>query len=343
MRPLRVLAIETSCDDTAVAVVSSCRRVLASVILTQHQQHEPYGGIVPRLAAQMHRDRLAGAIAQCVTAAGPFDAVAATRGPGLGPCLAAGFEAGRCIAAATGRPFHGIHHMEAHALTARLADAALAFPFLGFLISGGHTLLVAVRGVGDYSVLGSTLDDSVGEALDKATRMLRIPQLPDQSPAAALEAIAAPMALGFQLPQPLERAPGLDFSFSGLKSSLRHRLETETPVTDANRAGLAHEFQRVATAHLCDRLSRALRLFPELQRVVVSGGVARNRHIRAAIAQTAGQRGAEAVFAPMEYCSDNAVMVAWAAIENIRAGMPALDPSAPAAVLPDWPLDRLKL
>lgn len=344
--PFKVLAIETSCDDTAVAIVSSCRRVLSSVIVKQHRQHEAYQGIVPRLAAQLHRQNLPSAIRRCITESGltlgDVGAVAATRGPGLAGCLSVGYEAGRCIAGAAGLPFYGVHHMEGHALTARLSDPSVKFPFLAFLISGGHTLLVLARGQGDYSILGRSLDDNVGEALDKAKRMLRIPSLGGESPAAALE-FAATQSTG-ATPQWMPRAmagdASLDFSFSGLKTALKYHLEKST---EMNVPDLAFEFQRAATAHLEDRLQTALIGYSEdFEQVVISGGVARNKYIRSRLAQVIEDAGKTAVFAPSEYCSDNAVMIGWAAIEAINAGRAPLNLSKQADIIPDWPLDTLK-
>lgn len=347
--PFRVLAIETSCDDTAVAIVSSCRHILSNVIIKQHNQHQPYGGIVPKLAAALHRKRLPMAIHRCLDEAGglkidEIDAVAATRGPGLGPCLSAGFEAGRCIAASAHLPFFPVHHMVGHAMTARLSNPEIRFPFLALLISGGHTLLLVVKGVHDYTILGSTLDDSVGEALDKATRMLGLEPVEGESPAASLEKAAASYD-GHSvepLPIPMKGTGTLDFSFAGLKTALKYRLEKESSSDTVN--GLAYEFQRVATAHLEDRLQRALKLVgSSIEQVVVSGGVARNYYIRMRLSELVHKQGKELFFAPTELCSDNAVMIAWAAIEGISEGVKPLSHDDSTRIKPEWPLDRLKL
>lgn len=351
-RPFRVLAIETSCDDTAVAVVSSCRKIIAQTVIHQHSEHNAFGGIVPTIAGRLHRQNLPGAIKRVITEAGGLSSInfiAATRGPGLSQALSTGFEAGRCIAATTGLPFYGIHHMEGHALTARLANPSITFPFLCFLISGGHTLLLMVRGPGDYTILGSTTDDSVGEALDKATRLLNIDLLNGESPAAALEkaalnAIDQDKLVGY-LPLPLktESVPTLNFSFSGLKTALKYRIEGLALTAD-DRNRWAFEFQRAAIAHLEDRLIKAMRLVgEEVKHVVISGGVARNASIREHLSCRIVEAGLEPCFAPFEYCSDNAVMIGWAAVENILAGKRPLDVDEKAEIITDWPLDSLKL
>lgn len=355
--PFNVLAVESSCDDTAVAIVSSSRRVLAQVIVNQQASHEPFQGIVPRLAAQLHRLALPGAINQCIQEAElpgglhEIHAVAATRGPGLANCLSAGFLAGRSIASANQLPFYDVHHMEGHALTARLSNPSLEYPFLSLLISGGHTLLLMVHGVGNYTILGTTTDDSVGEALDKATRMLGIPWLPDQGPAAALEIVAslpnASKSKLLELPIPLEteQRKSLNFSFSGLKTALKYKIKElggSAQIDEVKRAGLAFQFQHSAAKHLEDRLTRAIQMANQISAVVISGGVAKNRYIQNRLSSLISNQGLTPVFAPFQYCSDNAVMIGWAAIENVIAGRSPLNPSEHAEVKPDWPLDELK-
>lgn len=227
-------------------------------------------------------------------------------------------------------------------MTARLGNPNVRFPFLCLLISGGHTLLLVVRGVGDYTILGSTLDDSIGEALDKATRMLQIPLLPCESPAASLEQ-AALRATGEvdRLPLPCKGNPSLDFSFSGLKTALKYKLEKIDGQASVNN--FAFEFQRAATAHLEDRLERALKVVGhDIRQVVISGGVARNQFIRKRLSALIDYYDKETHFAPAELCSDNAAMIGWAAIENINEGFSPIPPEAHLAVMPDWPLDQIK-
>lgn len=227
-------------------------------------------------------------------------------------------------------------------MMARFSDESIKFPFLCLLISGGHTMIVLVRNVGDYTILGTTLDDSIGEALDKATVMLDIPLLADDSPAAALERTAelCNRTTDLKLPCPLAGSKAIDFSFSGLKTALKYSIKNRT-LSFEEKSSLAFEFQRAATAHLEDRLKLALHLCDgDIKDVVISGGVARNQFVRQRLTGLIEGTGKKAKFAPFEYCSDNAVMIGWAAIENILTGKSA---STSTDVLPVWPLDSLKL
>ncbi len=218
---------------------------------------------------------------------------------------------------------------------------------MAFLISGGHTLLVLARRVGDYTILGSTIDDSIGEALDKASRMLNIHVEDGSSPAAALEKLAEMHGSksSIRFPLPLEKEPGMNFSFSGLKTALKYSLVDHDPTDSGVKASIAHEFQKATTAHLEDRLRKAIKIVQreDVKDVIICGGVARNKYIGQHLRAIIEDNGMNAKFAPVEYCCDNAVMIGWAAIENILDRRLPLEPNELVDVLPDWPLDTIKL
>jgi len=337
-----VLGIESSCDETACAVLDGAGRVRAEIVASQIADHAPFGGVVPEIAARAHLATLApmvrAALDDAGVAAGDLTAIAATVGPGLigGLIVGAGFAKG--MALTTGAAFHAINHLEAHALTARLpgiATPAPDFPYLLLLVSGGHTALIAVEAVGRYRRLGTTLDDAAGEVFDKVAKLLGLgyPGGP------ALEALAVegdPARLA--LPRPMLGRDGCDFSFSGLKTAVA-QIVARLPAGSLPRAmaaDIAASFQAAMVAALADRLSHALAMMPDATCVVVAGGVAANRAIRArleALAMTAGRR---LIAPPLRLCTDNATMVAWAAIERIRAGFPPDDLATRCR--PRWPL-----
>jgi N6-L-threonylcarbamoyladenine synthase len=315
---------------------------MAEAVLSQ-QEHAPFGGVVPEIAARAHLHHLP-ALIEKVMQAGSYaglSAVAATTGPGLIGGLIVGANLGRGIALGAGKPFLGINHLEAHALTARLPGlhaGDVRFPYLLLLVSGGHCQCVGVHGVGDYRLLGTTIDDAVGEAFDKVAKLLGLgwPGGP------ALEQLAAdgdPQA--FALPRPMLGRPGCDFSFSGLKTAVAQivgRMQ-EGALPRATAADLAASFQRAAADVLADRVSGAMGMMPEARLLVVSGGVAANRTIRETLSGIASRSGVEMVAPPLRLCGDNAVMVAWAAHERLAlGGTDALD----TATRPRWPLADLR-
>ncbi len=350
-----VLGIETSCDETAVAVLAADGRVLAERVLSQ-AGHAEHGGVVPEIAARAHLAHLPrmveGVLAEAGIGLGGLGAVAATLGPGLIGGLLVGANYGKGLALALGVPFVAVNHLEAHALTPRLpglelpghetrgplADA-VRFPYLLLLLSGGHTQAVAIEGLGRYRRLGTTLDDAVGEAFDKAAKLLGLgwPGGP------ALERLAAGGdAQRFALPRPMLGRPGCDFSFSGLKTALAQeaaRLGTGA-LAAQDAADLAACFQAAVASVLADRARHAAAMLrathPAVAVMVVSGGVAANQAVRAALATAALEEGMALVAPPLRLCGDNAVMVAWAAIERLRDGV-ALGPEVLAR--PRWPLD----
>jgi N6-L-threonylcarbamoyladenine synthase len=338
-----VLGIETSCDETAAAVVDDRRQVLAEVVLSQLDQHRPYGGIVPEIAARSHLDHLDGLIAEAMRRAGlrfaDLDAVAATGGPGLIGGVMVGVTTAKAIAAVAERPFIAVNHLEGHALTARLTDD-VAFPFLLLLISGGHCQLLIVEEVGRYKRLGTTVDDAAGEAFDKGAKLLGLgyPGGP-----AIERAAAGGNAARFELPRPMVGRPEPDFSFSGLKTALRQRVAELTargPLSAQDRDDLAAALQAAIADCLADRTERAIELArtrcPDLAALVVAGGVAANGFIRARLQAIAAAAGLRLVVPPARLCTDNATMIAWAGIERLRRGLvDGLD----FAPRPRWPLD----
>ena len=337
-----VLGLETSCDETAAAVVDGERRIRASVVRAQLDQHRPYGGVVPEIAARAHLEFLDAAIHQALDAAGTrladLDVIAATGGPGLIGGVFVGVTTAKAIAAARDLPFLAINHLEGHALTARLTDD-LSFPYLLLLVSGGHCQILAVRGLGDYRLYGTTVDDAVGEAFDKTAKLLDLgyPGGP------AVEAAARDGdPARFALPRPMTGRPGCDFSFSGLKTAVRQARAGLPRFTGAEAADLAASFQAAVGEVLVDRCANALDRFAaetgQAGPLVIAGGVAANQTLRDRLARLAAARGARLVAPPLALCTDNAAMIAWAGVERRRRG--AADP-LDFRPRPRWPLAEL--
>lgn len=332
-----VLGIETSCDETAVAVVRGDRRILAERVLSQLDQHRPFGGVVPELAARAHLETVDGLVAETMRDAGlgfaRLNGVAATGGPGLIGGLIVGVMTGKAIACVHGLPFLAVNHLEGHALTARLTDG-VAFPYLLLLVSGGHCQLLVVEGVGRYRRLGTTVDDALGEAFDKVARLLGLgyPGGPEMERAAA-----GGDAERFALPRPMKGREGCDFSFSGLKTAVRRAVEKlpAGPLAGRDVADLAASFQAAAGDVLVDRTGHALAA-ADVETLVVAGGVAANGYLRRRLAELAARRGVRLVVPPQRLCTDNGVMIAWAGIERLRLGL--TDPLS-FAPRPRWPLD----
>ncbi|KAI8062856.1 Gcp-like domain-containing protein [Gongronella butleri] len=352
-RPVTVLGIETSCDDTSAAVVRSDRSILSEVVRGQRAMHEPMGGVVPTLASRGHSANLPGVIVEALKQAhvtvDDLDAIAVTRGPGLPPCLPVGLNAAKTLAAVHEKPLIGVHHMEAHALTARLADPAVTFPFMALLISGGHTLLLTVHGLGKYDVLATTRDDAMGEAIDKTARTLQLPWAQGRGgPGAALELAAQkgdPKRYASLLPMPmLQRNKSvLAFSFSGLKTAVARLIHDHDMTSDPQRiADMAAAFQTVAVQHLEQKLDLALlqvtKTTPNLSTLVVSGGVASNLFFRSRLETLAGKYNLPLICPPPHLCTDNGAMIAWTGIERLQAGL--LDDYT-ITTMPKWPIDSL--
>jgi N6-L-threonylcarbamoyladenine synthase len=338
---LLILGIESSCDDTAAAVVrveGERREILSNVTLAQYDRHAAFGGVVPEIAARAHVDLLDGVIAQAIDEAGhnyaDFDAVAATAGPGLIGGVMVGLTAAKAVALAHQKRLVPVNHLEAHALSARLTEDA-PFPYLLLLISGGHTQLIEVAGVGRYRRLGTTIDDAAGEAFDKSAKLLGLGQPGGPKIEAAAKTGRADR---HDFPKPLAKREGCDFSLSGLKTALRLAAEALPKPTDADIADLAASFQSALADHLVDRTARAMAIV-EARTLVVAGGVAANTAIRDKLQNLARQEGWRLVVPPAKYCTDNGAMIAWAGIERIRAGLaPSFAEALAFAPSARWPL-----
>ena len=337
-----VLGIETSCDETAAAVVDHDRRVMADVVRSQLRAHRDFGGVVPEIAARAHLEVIDAVIRRAMAEAGVgfagLDAVAATAGPGLIGGVLVGTMTGKAIAAAHGLPFLAINHLEAHVLTPRLG-VPLAFPYLVLLVSGGHCQFVAVEAVGRYRRLGTTIDDAVGEAFDKTGKMLGLgfPGGP-----AVERAARSGNPDRFALPRPLAGRPGCDFSFSGLKTAVRHAIEALPPgrLRPADVADLCAAFQQAVGDVLAERCGNAIAAFRAGcsggATLAVAGGVAANAALRSRLETVAADNGLGFVAPPPQRCTDNGAMVAWAGIERLALGLvDGLD----FAPRPRWPLE----
>jgi N6-L-threonylcarbamoyladenine synthase len=341
---MRLLGIETTCDETAVAIVrlrpEGGGEILANELMSQVAQHANYGGVVPEIAARAHVEVLDRLVARALDAAGlklrELDGIAAAAGPGLVGGVLVGLTAAKALALASRRPFVAVNHLEAHALTARLTDN-VSFPYLLLLVSGGHTQLLAVRGVGDYLQLGTTVDDAMGEAFDKTAKMLGLPY--PGGPQVETEA-AKGDGCRFALPRPMLGRPNADFSLSGLKTAVRLEAERVSPLTGTDVSDLCASFQAAIVDILADRVRVALRLFQQrcgpTSALVVAGGVASNAAIRSALLRFSGETGIRLVVPPPALCTDNGAMIAWAGIERLRLGL--IDDLTVAA-RPRWPLD----
>ncbi len=335
-----VLGIETSCDETAAAVVAGDRRILSNVVLSQDEAHRPYGGVVPEIAARAHVEVLDRLIAQALAEAGvgfgDLGAVAATAGPGLVGGVMVGLMTGKAIAAARHLPFIGVNHLEGHALTARLTDG-IPFPYLLLLVSGGHCQLLVVEGVGRFRRLGTTIDDAVGEAFDKTAKLLDL-GFPG-GPAVERAALAG-NPKRFDLPRPMLGRPGSDFSFSGLKTAVRQVVGgLGWPLAAQDAADVAASFQAAVADVLADRAGRALKEAARLlapMPLVVAGGVAANRTLRARLEEVAARHGVAFLAPPLKLCTDNAAMIAWAGCEHLALGHTDPLDLGPRA---RWPLD----
>jgi N6-L-threonylcarbamoyladenine synthase len=341
-----VLGIETTCDETAAAVVErhgdGGATILSNVVLSQIAEHAAFGGVVPEIAARAHVEALDRVIAAAMTDAGrdfdALDGIAAAAGPGLIGGVIVGLTTAKAIALVHEKPLIAVNHLEAHALTARLTDGA-AFPYCLFLASGGHTQIVAVRGVGDYVRLGTTRDDAIGEAFDKTAKLLGLGY--PGGPRVEQEA-ARGDAARFTLPRPMIGRQDADFSLSGLKTALRLEAERIAPLTDQDVSDLCASFQRAVVETVLDRLRHGLRMFRERfgppSALVASGGVAANGAIRDALQTLASQDGVPLVVPPPSLCTDNGAMIAWAGAERLAYGLCDTLDAAPRA---RWPLAQV--
>ena len=328
-----ILGIESSCDETAVALVASDRRILAHRLAGQEAAHRPYGGVVPEIAARAHVEILPGLIGEALADAGvglgDVDAIAATAGPGLIGGVMVGLVTAKGLALSAGKPLIALNHLEAHALSPMLSDPDLAFPYLLLLVSGGHCQLLSIEEIGRYRRLATTIDDAAGEAFDKTAKLLGL-AYPGGPAVERLAATGDPAAV--PLPRPLVGSDEPHFSFAGLKSAVMRARESGR-YADAD---IAASFQQAVIECLVDRTARAIAAAPGATALVVAGGVAANQAIRSALEGLAQTNGLPFVAPPLWLCTDNGAMIAWAGALRFEAGMTdGLDAPARAR----WPLD----
>ena len=347
---VKVLGIETSCDETAASVVTldadGRPEILSSIVFSQIDEHAAFGGVVPEIAARAHVEALDGIVEAALSEAGiglaDIDAVAATAGPGLIGGLIVGLMTAKALASAAGKPLIAVNHLEGHALTARLTDG-LDFPYLLLLVSGGHTQIVLVRGVGSYERWATTIDDALGEAFDKTAKLIGLP-FPGGPNVEKAARYGNPKRFAF--PRPLKGEARPDFSFSGLKTAVRQAATAIAPLSEADVADICASFQTAIADTLDDRVSRSLdrfrNEFPEARdpALVVAGGVAANNQVRTTLENLCRERGFAFIAPPLELCTDNAAMIAWAGIERLRAGL-VEGGAMQLAPRSRWPLDRV--
>jgi N6-L-threonylcarbamoyladenine synthase len=341
-----VLGIETTCDETAAAVVERFEdgrgKILSNIVLSQVSEHAAFGGVVPEIAARAHVEALdliiAKAMQQAERGYDQIDGVAAAAGPGLIGGVIVGLTTAKAIALVKRKPLIAVNHLEAHALTARLTDGT-PFPYCLFLASGGHTQIVAVRGVGNYVRIGTTQDDAIGEAFDKTAKLLGLGY--PGGPQVEKEATRGDAAR-FALPRPMHGRKDADFSLSGLKTALRLEAEKIAPLSDQDVADLCASFQQAVVEVVLDRLRAGLRLFRARYgaptALVAAGGVAANQAIRKVLHRLAFEVGTVLVAPPLELCTDNGAMIAWAGAERLALGFTDTLDVAPRA---RWPLDEI--
>ena len=336
-----VLGIESSCDETAASVVSNDFKILSNIVGSQFEHHQPYGGVVPELAARAHVQTIDIIVSRAITEAGisfrDLDAVAATGGPGLIGGVLVGATFGKALALVNQVPFLAVNHLEGHALTARLTDK-LDFPYLLLLVSGGHSQILIVKDVGNYKLLGNTLDDAVGEAFDKIAKLLGI----DMPGGPNLEKLALngdPEKYLF--PRPLLGRPDCNFSFSGLKTAVRNKINQLCNVSSQDKADISASFQKAVCDVIVDRCANAInKCQPDFNgnlSFVIAGGVAANKSIRTALQNLSRQKGVQFIAPPISLCTDNAAMIAWAGVERFnKRDFDDLD----FLPKPRWPLDN---
>ena len=344
---MRVLGIESSCDETAAAIVTDDKKLLSSVVFSQ-SEHEIFGGVVPEIAARAHLQKVGNIVRNALDKAGidfnDLDAVAASAGPGLIGGVIVGVMTAKAIAAVHDLPFIAVNHLEAHALTVRLSED-VPFPYLLLLTSGGHCQILIAEGIGKFKRLGATVDDAAGEAFDKSAKMMGLGY--PGGPKIEQYALSGD-ANRFELPRPMIGKPGCDLSFSGLKTAVRHVIESfsadgtieNAVLNEQDKADLCACFQRAVLESLCSRLKNGIktfkRLYPQGTHLVVAGGVAANKALRQALENSAKKYNLTFAAAPMHLCTDNAAMVAWAGMEHFLAGMSDPLDFSPR---PRWPLD----
>ncbi|ODB85976.1 tRNA N6-adenosine(37)-threonylcarbamoyltransferase complex transferase subunit TsaD [Candidatus Thiodiazotropha endoloripes] len=340
---MRILGIETSCDETGVAIYDHDQGLLAEALHSQIAIHQEYGGVVPELASRDHVRKLLPLIRQLFADAdiGPesLDGVAFTTGPGLVGALMVGASVGRSLAWAWGVPAIGVHHMEGHLLAPMLEAEPPEFPFIAMLVSGGHTQLVEVQGVGHYHLMGDSLDDAAGEAFDKTAKLLDLPY-PGGPELSRLATQGNPER--YRFPRPMTDRPGLDFSFSGLKTfalnTLQDAAKTEgEPVPEQTRADIARAFEEAVVDTLMIKCRRAVRE-TGIKRLIMAGGVSANQRLRERIGEMMAKEGGAAYYPRLKFCTDNGAMIAYAGCQRLMAGE---NDGLSFSVTPRWPMEEL--
>ncbi len=334
---MKVLGLESSCDETGIAIFDTETGKLVQRLYSQIERHRQYGGVVPELASRDHVAKAASMIQdilQEIGGIGSIDAIAYTRGPGLIGALMVGASIARGIAWALDKPLLGVHHMEGHLLAPMLGEQKPGFPFVALLVSGGHTMLVDVRAAGDYRILGESLDDAVGEAFDKTAKLLGLPYPGGPELAALADGVDRSQ---FTFPRPMTNRPGLEFSFSGLKTAALNIIQQYSPLSESLKAEIAYAFQYAVVDTLRIKCERALEQtgYPNL---VIAGGVGANQRLRQILQRLVKQRQARVYFPAIEYCTDNGAMIAYAGAMRLVAGQ--MD-EAVFDVLPRWSLESL--
>jgi len=334
---MKVLGLESSCDETGIAIFDTATGNMAQRLYSQIERHQQYGGVVPELASRDHVAKAATMIEdilQEIGGVGHLDAISYTRGPGLIGALMVGASIARGIAWALDKPLLGVHHMEGHLLAPMLSEEKPEFPFVALLVSGGHTMLVDVRALGEYRILGESLDDAVGEAFDKTAKLLGLPYPGGPELAALADSVAASQ---FTFPRPMTNRPGLEFSFSGLKTAALNIIQQFSPLSESVRAEVAHAFQHAVVDTLRIKCGRALDL-TGYSSLVIAGGVGANRQLRRVLQNLVEQRNTQVYFPAIEYCTDNGAMIAYAGALRLEAGQ--RDENV-FDVLPRWSLESL--
>lgn len=334
---MRILGIETSCDETGVAIYDDQQGLLAHQLYSQVKLHADYGGVVPELASRDHVKKtiplVKAALAEANLTPADLDGVAYTAGPGLVGALLVGATIGRSLAYAWQLPAIAVHHMEGHLLAPMLEDNPPEFPFVALLVSGGHTMLVEVKGIGQYQILGESVDDAAGEAFDKTAKLMGL----DYPGGPLLSKLAEQGdSSRFTFPRPMTTVPGLDFSFSGLKTFTANTIAANQ-MDEQTRADIARAFEDAVVDTLAIKCKRALKQCG-MKRLVVAGGVSANRHLRAKLAALAASMNGEVFYPRTEFCTDNGAMIAFAGMQRLKNGEAS---ELGIKTFPRWPIDRL--
>ncbi|MCQ1059035.1 tRNA (adenosine(37)-N6)-threonylcarbamoyltransferase complex transferase subunit TsaD [Photobacterium sp. DNB23_23_1] len=335
---MRILGIETSCDETGVAIFDDEKGLLAHELYSQVKLHADYGGVVPELASRDHVKKTIPLIKEALNNAGltpaDLDGVAYTAGPGLVGALLVGATIGRSLAYAWDLPAVAVHHMEGHLLAPMLEDNPPQFPFVALLVSGGHTMMVEVKGIGEYQILGESIDDAAGEAFDKTAKLMGL----DYPGGPLLSRLADKGTAGrFKFPRPMTDRPGLDFSFSGLKTFAANTIRANDD-DDQTRADIAYAFQEAVVDTLAIKCKRALKQ-TGFKRLVIAGGVSANKHLREQLEAMMTKMGGEVFYPRTEFCTDNGAMIAFAGMQRLK-NQETMDLGVKA--FPRWPIDQLK-